>query len=276
MNAQPARAEGAVQLVLMLGVGSVAACASWSHVVDLAELNGQPGWLAVADAAVLETLAVSMGLDVRRRRRNGESTRLALCVLVAAVALQLAAQVAQAPLTFWGWTMAALPAVGFLLLVKVAMTRAGATPAALRKPETPKATVTPQAGATPAVVVAPEATALSPEPRLAGSTGQRSGADTPTPSSGSGEVMDDTLLATGRQVAADLDRHGARLSRASLAAGLRGQGVRVGTARAGELLATLLAERERASDEHSDQRPAHGESSQEHRDRHLSAVGARP
>jgi peptidoglycan/LPS O-acetylase OafA/YrhL len=131
MNDSPSvRAESAAQLALMLGVGSVAACASWSHVVDLAEQNGQPGWLAVADAAVLETLAVSMGLDVRRRRRNGESTRFALCVLVAAVVLQLAAQVAQAPVTFWGWTMAALPAVGFLLLVKVAMTRTAALPAA--------------------------------------------------------------------------------------------------------------------------------------------------
>ncbi len=41
MNDSPSvRAENAAQLALMLGVGSVAACASWYHVVDLAEQNG--------------------------------------------------------------------------------------------------------------------------------------------------------------------------------------------------------------------------------------------
>lgn len=251
MNDSPSvRAEGAAQLALMLGVGSVAACASWSHVVDLAEQNGQPGWLAVADAAVLETLAVSMGLDVRRRRRNGESTRFALCVLVAAVVLQLAAQVAQAPVTFWGWTMAALPAVGFLLLVKVAMTRTAALPAVSSAvPDAPPA-VAPMEGAP---VEAPRSVAREgdaiPSPGAAATT------------TGTGTRTDSELLCAGRDVAADLARHDATLTRASLVAGLRGRGLRVGTGRAGELLATLRAEHDRATEDH--------------RDRHLSAVGTR-
>ncbi len=277
MKHEPTQTEGAAQLALMLGVGSVAACASWSHVVDLAELNGQPGWLAVADAAVLETLAISMGLDVRRRRRGGESTRFALAVLVAAVVLQLAAQVAQAPPTFWGWTMAALPAVGFLLLVKVAMSRTGHSSSSQRDQETPHAPATRGASAVSPAAVAPVAQLASVhEVRPAASTGQGAGADAPTPSSAHAEITADRLLSTGRQVAADLDRNGARLTRASLAAGLRGQGVRVGTARAGELLASLRAERERTDSEHHDHSPTRDETAQAQRDRHLSAVGARP
>lgn len=255
MNDSPSvRAESAAQLVLMLGVGSVAACASWSHVVDLAEQNGQPGWLAVADAAVLETLAVSMGLDVRRRRRNGESTRFALCVLVAAVVLQLAAQVAQAPVTFWGWTMAALPAVGFLLLVKVAMTR------------------------TAAVLVPSPAPVddLSPVEPVAAPVADRAGDVAPVradeaASTGAGEGTSGDLLATGRSVAEDLARHDARLTRATLIAGLRGRGVRVGTDRASQLLTALRTENDRPTAAQDLANHEH-----ERRDRHLSAVGAGP
>lgn len=123
MRAKAPRTETLAQAGLLLGVGSVAASASWSHVVSLANRHGQPGWLALADAAVLETLAVSMGLEIRRRRRRHEPLTFAAAVLVTAVALQLAAQVAQAPRSFWGWTMAALPAIGFLVLAKTSISR---------------------------------------------------------------------------------------------------------------------------------------------------------
>ncbi len=228
MNARSGvRAEAATQVALMLGVGSVAASASWSHVVDLAAGHGQPGWLAVADAAVLETLAVSMGLEVRRRRRVGEPIRFAICVLVAAVALQLSAQVAQAPRSFWGWTMAALPAVGFLLLAKVAIARGGLTgpPAATQAARTPRraeahthtrqavAPASPRTAATPSTPVRRPDVASAPE-----------------------------LLAAGREVADDLRRDDVALTRAALARGLRQRGIAVGTGRAGELLAVLRAE----------------------------------
>jgi hypothetical protein len=105
----------------MLAVGAVAAAASWAHVVSLARLHGQAGWLAVADAAVIETAAVSAGLEVRRRRQAGQSAVFVLVVLVVAVVLSLAAQVAEAERSIWGWTLAAIPAAGFLVLVKIAL-----------------------------------------------------------------------------------------------------------------------------------------------------------
>jgi len=268
MTAAPSsvRAENAAQLVLMLGVGSVAAGAAWSQVVDLAERHGQPGWLAVADAAVLETLAVSMGLDMRRRRRQGQSPRFAVCVLVAAVVLQLAAQVAQEPVTFWGWTMAALPAVGFLLLVKIAMTRTVAVPSA--RGETPAAATS--------LVLEPD-DAPVPAPAPAGSAGHGAAEPNNSPTgSASGAGLRESLLEAGRQVAADLADHDARLSRASLTAGLRGRGVRVGTERAGELLATLRAEREQADRDRSvDDRTTHEQTVEDHRDRQFASAGTR-
>lgn len=211
------RSEAGAQVALMLGVGSVAGCASWSHVVDLANRHGQPGWLAVADAAVLETLAVSMGLEVRRRRRSGEGVLFAGCVLVTAVALQLAAQVAQAPRTFWGWTMAALPAVGFLVLAKTAIGRSAPDREARRTPAADQA--------------APSSTAL-PQPH---STPETATGDRPAPGP-------DHLLSAARLVAQDLAHQRVSLTRASLLGGLRSRGVKVGTSRASQLLAALRDE----------------------------------
>lgn len=265
------RAENAAQLVLMLGVGSGAAAAAWSQVVHLVERHGQPGWLAVADAAVLETLAVSMGLDVRRRRRQGESPRVAVCVLVAAVVLQLSAQVAEAPPTFWGWTMAALPAVGFLLLAKVAMTRTVAAPDPTGEAlaQTGRSVPEPDDARVPASV---------PASPMAGPTGHRAGEPNSTPpGSASGADLRESLLEAGRQVAADLAHHHARISRASLTAGLRGRGVRVGTERTGQLLATLRAERDQAERDRSvADRTLHEPAAEDHRDRGLAWVGTRP
>jgi hypothetical protein len=227
------RAEAAAQVALMLGVGSVAACASWSHVVSLAAGHGQPGWLAVADAAVVETLAVSMGLEVRRRRRMGEPAQFAVCVLVAAVALQLSAQVAQAPRTFWGWTMAALPAIGFLLLAKVAIARG---PLVARDP-------------------GPDASALANTLARANEVETISAYDVmgsrdpsvPPASPGAGSQphvsLNADLLAAGRAVAAELVSAQVALTRNALARGLRQRGVAVGTAKVARLLVVLKSER---------------------------------
>ncbi len=220
---QPMRAEARAQLLLMLGVGSVAACASWSHVVDLAARHGQPGWLALADAAVLETLAVSMGLEVRRRRREGISTIFAVSVLVAAVTLQLSAQVAQAQRTFWGWTMAALPAVGFLVLAKAVITRDhtkdhrdDSSPSLLSSTTRPSLDVHPPD--TRQGVVSPS------RPKLRA-------ARTPVP--------DERVAEASREVALALVEAGIPLTRAALAKGLRERGFAIGTSRVSAALGEL-------------------------------------
>lgn len=221
--------EAVLQAGLVIVVGSVAACASWSHVVELAERHGQPGWLAVADAAVLETMAVSMGLELRRRRRTGAPIVFVSGVLLGAVTLQLAAQVAQAPRTFWGWTMAALPAVGFLLLAKAAIARV---------PVMPTESMT-----TSTVDARPERTFASGEPdahegqHVKGESGSQ---DVPDRSQGRRTpTAENELLAAGRQVADALAMQSIPLTRAALIRELRSRGVAIGTARAGMLLAEL-------------------------------------
>ena len=63
------RAEGAVQVLIMLAIGGAAGAASFTHVHNVAAAHGQPGWLAWADAIVLELMSIASGLELRRRKR---------------------------------------------------------------------------------------------------------------------------------------------------------------------------------------------------------------
>ena len=118
------RAEGIVQVLILVGIGAVAAAASFTHVHNVAAAHGQPGWLAWADAIVLELMSIATGLEIRRRARSGRPHRFVTAVLVAAVVLSLAAQVVEAEWSVIGWLAAALPALGFLACVKIVIGRA--------------------------------------------------------------------------------------------------------------------------------------------------------
>jgi hypothetical protein len=130
------RAEGVVQVVILLTIGGVAAAASFTHVHNVAAKHGQPGWLAWADAVVLELMSIGTGLEIRRRHRTGRAAGFVLAVLIAAVALSLAAQVVEAEVSIVGWLAAALPALGFLACVKIVLTRTptGTTPTSVPTP----------------------------------------------------------------------------------------------------------------------------------------------
>jgi len=130
------RLESAVQIVILLAIATMAAAASFTHVHNLAAAHGQSGWLAWADAVVLELMSIATGLEIRRRHRAGRPAGFVLVVLVAAVALSLSAQVVEAEPSIIGWLAAALPAAGFLALVKIVMTRTPArtTPASAEPP----------------------------------------------------------------------------------------------------------------------------------------------
>lgn len=128
------RAEGIVQVLILLTIGGVAAAASFTHVHNVAAQHGQPGWLAWADAVVLELMSIGTGLEIRRRHRAGRPAGFVLAVLVAAVALSLSAQVVEAEPSVVGWLAAALPALGFLACVKIVLTR---TPTGTLPPATP-------------------------------------------------------------------------------------------------------------------------------------------
>ena len=118
-----ARLEGVVQVGIMLIMGGTAGAASFTHIHDLTVVNGQPGWMGWANAVVVELMSIASGLELRRRKRTGQSAAFVYCVLFAAVVVSLAAQVARAKPSVWGWIVAALPALAFLAIVKIVLTR---------------------------------------------------------------------------------------------------------------------------------------------------------
>jgi hypothetical protein len=122
------RFEGVVQVLILLAIGSMAAAASFTHVHNVAAAHGQPGWLAWADAVVLELMSIATGLEIRRRHRQGGRAGFVLWVLIGGVALSLSAQVVEAERSVIGWLAAALPAAGFLALVKIVLSRTPADP----------------------------------------------------------------------------------------------------------------------------------------------------
>jgi hypothetical protein len=113
-----------IQVAIMLVIGAAAGAASFTHVHDVAAAHGQPGWLAWADAVVLELMSVASGLELRRRKRLHIPLIFPAVVLGVAVALSLSAQVVEAERSPIGWTAAAIPALGFLVMVKIALAHA--------------------------------------------------------------------------------------------------------------------------------------------------------
>jgi len=144
------RTEGVVQVLILLAIGGTAAAASFTHVHNVAVAHGQPGWLAWADAVVLELMSIATGLEIRRRHRGGQPAGFVTAVLVAAVALSLSAQVVEAERSIVGWLAAALPALGFLASVKIVLTR---TPSAV-----PAGTAPVPGGSMPDLPAVPQAT----------------------------------------------------------------------------------------------------------------------
>ncbi|MEU8374491.1 DUF2637 domain-containing protein [Micromonospora sp. NPDC048894] len=164
-----ARTETAVRLVILLAIGTMAGAAAFTHVHDLSVTHGQPDWIGWANAVAVELMAIYLGLELRARRRTGRPVGLVGSLLVAFALLSLAAQVAEAEPSVWGWTVAAVPSLAFLALVKVVLSNAPATPPAAAPDQPPgdwyevpeQATTDPEperpAGPVPPAVPAPAA-----------------------------------------------------------------------------------------------------------------------
>jgi hypothetical protein len=249
-----ARVEGVVQVVIMLAIGGAAGAGSFTHVHDVAAAHGQAGWLAWADAVVLELMSIASGLELRRRKRGRMPVGFPASVMVAAVALSLSAQVVEAERSVIGWIAAAIPALGFLVMVKIALAQAGSS-------SLPAATVA-TAGLSVSLPVSveerPSLGGLVPlgQPAAgqdqAAADGRRapSGADpvakpqeVPLPvAEEMADAMVVALIPVARAVAEALERERRRLSRQALAAGLRLRGHPVSNARVCALLKILRSE----------------------------------
>ncbi|WP_332307872.1 DUF2637 domain-containing protein [Salinispora arenicola] len=237
---------------MMLAIGGAAGAASFTHVHDVAAAHGQPGWLAWADAIVLELMSIASGLELRRRKRAHTSTVFPATVLACAVTLSLAAQVVEAEPSIIGWIAAAVPALGFLVMVKIALGRtSAATPAPAvavvdYQPDEAGRTVA-DSGPDEATRTATTAgersrtrTVRSPDARRRHGGRNRQRADRGRSAQPSADVGE--LLPAARKVRDRLAANGQALTRAGLAEALRAAGHTVSNTRVSELLKTLKAE----------------------------------
>ncbi|WP_405092087.1 DUF2637 domain-containing protein [Micromonospora sp. NBC_01392] len=131
MKADTERTEGLALVLIVLTVGGLAGAASFTHVHDWTMNNSPAGtgdWFGWANAAISELLPFAALLTIRRRRRTGGPVGYPLFLLVCAVALSLAAQLAVAKPSPSGWLLSAVPALAFLGLSKLVFSAAPAAP----------------------------------------------------------------------------------------------------------------------------------------------------
>jgi peptidoglycan/LPS O-acetylase OafA/YrhL len=145
------RLEALARLGILLAIGGMAGAAAFTHVHDLTVAHGQPDWIGWANAVAVELMAIYLGLEIRARRRAGRPVGLVGVLLVGFACLSLAAQVAEAEFSVWGWIVAAVPSLAFLALVKVVLS---STPVVPVEPPAPTVTVDPEPAPEP-VVYAP-------------------------------------------------------------------------------------------------------------------------
>jgi Protein of unknown function (DUF2637) len=199
----------------MMVIGLAAGAGSFRHVHDVAATHGQTGWLAWADAVVLESMSIASGLELRRRERMHQSLVFPAAVMGVAVVLSLSAQVVDAERSPIGWIAAAIPALGFLVMVKIALARAGSVE---RVDDAERAET------------APEQTPEVGEP----SPGSDAAVDA--------DPVVAVLIPAARAAAAALHAQGRRVTRKALADVLRADGYGVSNARASALLRELKPE----------------------------------
>jgi hypothetical protein len=120
------RAEGLVQVLILIAIAGMAGAASFTHVHNWTMSNAPHGtgsWFGWANAIISELTPTAAGIEIRRRKRNHQSVRYPMAILIAAAALSLSAQVAEARPTIGGWISAAVPALAFLALTKLILSR---------------------------------------------------------------------------------------------------------------------------------------------------------
>jgi hypothetical protein len=126
MSTRPERIESAVQILILLLIGAMAGAASFTHVHDWTMHNTPTGtgdWFGWANAVISELTPTAAGLEIRRRKRHHQPIAYPMAVLIAAAALSLSAQVAEAKAGPTGWLLAAVPALAFLALSKLVLSR---------------------------------------------------------------------------------------------------------------------------------------------------------
>ncbi|MEO3892374.1 DUF2637 domain-containing protein [Nonomuraea sp. B5E05] len=107
----------------VLVLAAIAGAGSFTHIRDTATQHGQTGWMSWAVAVCIDLTCV-MAARERQRDKQHHRTRRGpvswpVLVLTGGIALSLAANLAQATPTVWGWITAATPAAAFLIAISM-------------------------------------------------------------------------------------------------------------------------------------------------------------
>ncbi|SNS33543.1 DUF2637 domain-containing protein [Actinomadura mexicana] len=122
-------------------LAGIAAAGSFTHIRDTATEHGQDGWMAWAIAVCIDLTCVMAAGERQRDKSTGRETgRLSwpTVVLVGGILLSLAANLAQADPSVWGWITAGTPAGAFLVAVSMLERRKAGTRAAARTSPVPE------------------------------------------------------------------------------------------------------------------------------------------
>src|SRR5271165_6618364 len=138
------KTERLVQVLILIVIAAMAGAASFTHVHDWTMHNAPAGtgsWFGWANAVISELTPTAAGIEIRRRKRRKQQVAYPMTVLIAAAVLSLAAQVAEARPTPAGWISSAVPALAFLALTKLVLSRTSATPGEPSCPQTTSAPI---------------------------------------------------------------------------------------------------------------------------------------
>lgn len=107
----------------VLVLAAIAAVGSFDHIAALAERYGQHAWRAWAVAVCIDLMCVMAAREIQRDKRTARPRRGLVSwpslVLAGGIMLTLAANLAQAHPSPWGWIVAATPAGAFLIAVSM-------------------------------------------------------------------------------------------------------------------------------------------------------------
>ena len=120
------RTEGGVQLLILITVAGMAGAASFTHVHDWTMRNvpsGTGSWLGWANAVITELVPAAAGIEIRRRKRQHRPVTYPLTILVADAVVSIAVQLSDALHTLAGGVAFVLPALAFLALTKLVLSR---------------------------------------------------------------------------------------------------------------------------------------------------------
>ncbi|MEV6038463.1 DUF2637 domain-containing protein [Nonomuraea sp. NPDC052116] len=112
----------------VLVLAAIAGAGSFTHIRDTASQHGQTGWMSWAVAVCIDLTCVMAARERQRDKKAGKARPARLTwpvlVLTGGIVLSLAANLAQADPTVWGWITAATPAAAFLIAVSMLERRA--------------------------------------------------------------------------------------------------------------------------------------------------------